>query len=238
MANARKMVRAAEKSGKIYAVMQNRRYHPRIRVLRRFIDSGAIGKVTTIQSNFFTGPHFGGFRDVMQHVLLLDMAIHSFDQARLISGQDGEAVYCHEWNPSGSWYQHGASAVAVFEMSGGVIYTYQGSWCSEGCNTSWECDWRIVGEKGTVIWDGGDSFRCETVRGKTGWIRKQRERRIPQACPRRLIGGHDGCIREFIRCVNQGGIPETVCTDNIESLAMVHAAVRSADQGRRVKMTK
>lgn len=237
MVNARKMVRAAEKADKVYAVMQNRRYMPDIRRLRRFLDSGAIGRVTTVQSNFFIGAHFGGFRDEMDHVLLLDMAIHSFDQARFITGQDAEAVYCHEWNPSGSWYKHGASAVATFEMTDDVVYTYQGSWCSEGCNTSWECDWRIVGEKGSVLWDGSSVFRCEIIRGKSGFIRKQSERRIPKGCPKRLTGGHAGGIAEFVRCLRSGETPETICTDNIKSLAMVHAAVRSANQGRRINVT-
>jgi predicted dehydrogenase len=236
MANARRMVAAANKADKLYAVMQNRRYLPQIRRLRRFLDSGAIGKVTTVQCNFFIGAHFGGFRAVMEHVLLLDMAIHSFDQARLVTGQDAQAVYCHEWNPAGSWYQHGASAVATFEMTNDVVYTYQGSWCSEGCNTTWECDWRIVGDKGSVLWNGGDDFRCEVVQGKEGLVYKQRERTVPKACPKRLTGGHAGAIAEFVRCVRSGEVPETICTDNIKSLAMVHAAVRSAGQKRRVKV--
>ncbi len=237
MANARRMVRAAEKAGKVYAVMQNRRYQPDIRRLRRFLDSGAIGNITTVQSNFFIGAHFGGFRDEMEHVLLLDMAIHSFDQARLITGQDAEAVYCHEWNPAGSWYRHGASAVATFEMTNDVVYTYQGSWCSEGLNTSWECDWRIVGEKGSVTWDGGATLRCQVVRGGRGLVHTQCERGVPKGCPKRLTGGHGGCIAEFIRCLSNGEEPETVCTDNIKSLAMVHASVQSADLKRRVKVT-
>ncbi|NQU38586.1 MAG: Gfo/Idh/MocA family oxidoreductase [Lentisphaerae bacterium] len=237
MANARKMVRAAEKARKLYAVMQNRRYQPSIRRLQRFLESGAIGKVTTVQSNFYIGAHFGGFRDEMQHVLLLDMAIHSFDKARLITGQDAEAVYCHEWNPSGSWYKHGASAVAMFEMTNDIVYTYQGSWCSEGCNTSWEDDWHIIGERGSIQWDGGETFRCEVPKGKTGLIHTQRERKVPKGYPKQLTGGHAGPIAEFIRCMQNGGTPETICTDNIKSLAMVHGAVRSATQKRRVHIT-
>jgi predicted dehydrogenase len=236
MPNARKMLRAADKANKLYAVMQNRRYLPDIRRLQRFLASGAIGKVNTVQSNFFIGARFEGFRAEMQHVLILDMAIHSFDQARLITGQDGEAVYCHEWNPAGSWYKHGASAVATFEMTNDVVYTYQGSWCSEGCNTSWECDWHIIGDKGSVHWDGGDGFKCEVVQGKTGFFRKLRERQIPKACPKRLTGAHAGCIAEFIKCLRDGTVPETICTDNIKSLAMVHSAARSAEQKRRIKI--
>jgi len=122
-------------------------------------------------------------------------------------------------------------------MTDDVVYTYQGSWCSEGCNTSWECYWHIIGEKGSVLWDGGDSFKCEVPQGKTGCVRKQRERQIPKGCPKLLTGGHAGAIAEFVACLRNGGIPETICTDNIKSLAMVHSAVRSADQKRRVKIT-
>ena len=117
MSEARELIRAAEKARRLFAIMQNRRYDPRIRAFRAFLDSGIVGEPTTLNGDFYIGAHFGGFRDVMEHVLLLDMAIHSFDQARLISGADPVAVYCREWNPSGSWYAKDASAVAVFEMS-------------------------------------------------------------------------------------------------------------------------
>ena len=234
MARARRMVAAAEKSGKIYAVIQNRRYSTAIRSLRRFLDSGKIGAVTTVQSNFFLGAHFGGFRDRMEHVLLVDMAIHTFDMARLLTGADAEAVYCREWNPAGSWYDHDASAVALFEMSGGIVYTYQGSWCAEGINTSWQARWRIQGEKGGVIWDGEDGFEAEAVSAGTGFIRKQRELKVPVRAPKAKTGDHGGVIGEFLQSVRTGGVPETVCTDNIKSLAMVHAAVESASKRRRV----
>ena len=54
--------------------------------------SGAIGDITTVTVDFYVGAHFGGFRAEMDHVLLLDMAIHSFDEARFLSGTDPVAV--------------------------------------------------------------------------------------------------------------------------------------------------
>jgi predicted dehydrogenase len=48
-------------------------------------------------------------------------------------------------------------------------------------------------------------------------------------------GGHAGVIREFVDCVKTGRIPETVCTDNIKSLAMVFGAIESAEAGKRVE---
>ena len=88
MGKARSMVEAANRTGRIYAVIQNRRYLPGIRAVRDFLAAGSLGAITTVQSNFFMGAHFGGFRNVMEHVLILDMAIHTFDAARFILGSD------------------------------------------------------------------------------------------------------------------------------------------------------
>ncbi|MFO7821595.1 MAG: Gfo/Idh/MocA family oxidoreductase, partial [Lentisphaeria bacterium] len=145
MTDARRMVEAALENDRIYAVIQNRRYLDSIIRYRDTVQDGAIGELTTLNADFYLGPHFGGFREQMKHVLLQDMAIHSFDQARFISGADAVSVYCHEWNPRGSWFSHGASAVAIFEMTNGLVFTYRGSWCAQGLPTSWQCEWRAVG---------------------------------------------------------------------------------------------
>lgn len=235
MAHARQMVAAAKKAGKTYAVIQNRRYIPSIRRVRRFVESGAIGELTTLNCDFYLGPHFGGFRDQMQHVLLLDMAIHTFDAARFIAGADAVAVYCREWNPTGSWYKHGASAVAIFEMSNGAVYTYRGSWCAQGLGTSWECDWRILGSKGGALWDGGDKFKAQQMTGKVEWTDQMQDVDwSPQ--PDDKTGGHTGLLKEFVECIRTGKTPETVCTDNIKSLAMVFGAIESAESGKRVEI--
>lgn len=237
MAHAREMVTAAQQAGKIYAVIQNRRYLAPIRRLRHFLETGAIGELTTLNCDFYIGAHFGGFRDRMKHVLLLDMAIHHFDAARYVAGADAVAVYCQEWNPRGSWYDHDASAVAVFEMSNGIIYTYRGSWCAEGVNTTWECDWRILGTKGGAKWNGGESFQAEVVTKTGGFHSERAPIDWPAHDPGIKTGGHTGLMREFLHCVRTGQTPETVCSDNIQSLAMVFAAIESAESGRRVEVT-
>ena len=238
MDSARTLVDAAQKAGKLYAVIQNRRYQAEIRQLRSFIETGALGPLTTLNCDFYLGAHFGGFRDSMRHVLLLDMAIHTFDAARLISGADPVAVTCHEWNPAGSWYAHGASAVAIFEMSGGIVYTYRGSWCSEGLNTTWECDWRVIGQSGSARWDGQQQLAAQAVKSTGGFHSELESVEIPAVVDPAKIGGHEGILREFMECVLNGRTPETIGTDNIQSLAMVHAAIRSAELGRRVQISE
>jgi predicted dehydrogenase len=230
MDSAREMVAAAERADRLFAIIQNRRYHPGIRRLSRFLRDGTLGQITTVDSDFYIGAHFGGFRDHMQHVLLVDMAIHTFDAARLISGADPVSVYCKEWNPAGSWYDHDASAVAIYEMSDGIVYTYRGSWCAEGVNTSWECDWRVIGDRGSVTWDGGEGFQAQVV-AKTGSFFSEWEAvEMPLLHPADRIGSHAGQIADFLDCVRTGRTPETTGSDNIKSLAMVFGAVESASR--------
>jgi len=233
MDDAREMLAAAQASGKTYAVIQNRRYLDNIVRLREVLRAGQIGPLTTLNADFYLAPHFGGFRDEMEHVLLLDMAIHSFDQARYIADADPVSVYCHEWNPAGSWYVHGASAMCIFEMSNGILFNYRGSWCAEGLQTAWACDWRAIGRKGTALWDGEDDIQVAAVVGDDGFFRET-ERLDPPATPPLKFSGHAGVIDEFVESLKSGSRPQTVCTDNIKSLAMVHAAIESAESGQKV----
>ena len=235
--HARAMVAAAEEADRIFAVMQNRRYDANIRRLKAFLESGMLGRLTTVNCDFYIGAHFGGFRDHMEHVLLVDMAIHTFDAARLIMNADGQAVYCAEWNPPGSWYDHDAAAVAIFDMSDDLVYTYRGSWCAEGLNTTWESRWHIIGENGSLIWDGAEGFEAEVVAERRGFRSEMRRVEVPSLAGPLKDGGHDGAIREFVTCVRTGRVPETVASDNIKSLAMVFGAVASAETGRKVAIT-
>lgn len=232
--DARHLVATARAAGRVHAVVQNRRYIPGIRRLRAFIESGAIGELTGLHADFFIGAHFGGFREDMDNVLLLDMAIHTFDAARFMSGKVPEAVYCHETNPDGSWYRAGASAFAIFEMSDSVSFTYRGSWCAEGANTSWESQWRITGSKGTVLWDGKDRFEAHRVASTEGFLREQEEIFVPETVNVSEVDGHASVIAAFLDAIDRGGAPETRAEDNIRSLAMVMGAIESARTGQRV----
>jgi predicted dehydrogenase len=48
---------------------------------------------------------------------------------------------------------------------------------------------------------------------------------------------HASLIREFLDCLKTGETPETICNDNIKSLALVFAAIESAKSRKLVKVT-
>jgi len=231
---ARELVAAARAAGRVHAVVQNRRYVEGVRRIRETIASGALGELTALHADFFIGAHFGGFREDMDHVLLLDMAIHTLDAARFMSGAEPVAVYCQESNPRGSWYRHGAAANAIFEFSGDVVFTYRGSWVAEGATTNWESAWRVIGTNGTLLWDGADAFQLKQIADNSGFLRPLKDAAVCPPLHPFQTHGHASVIAEFLDAVATGRQPETAGPDNIKSLAMVFAAIESARTRQRV----
>jgi predicted dehydrogenase len=233
MDSARRMVQAGQAAGVQYAIMQNRRFDPNIRRLKQVIDSGSIGDITTLHSDYFMGVHITNFRLHMRYPLLIDMAIHTFDAARYILNADPVAVYSKSWKPKQSWWDHEASSVAIFEMSDGSIYTYRGSWSADGLPTTWEADWRAIGTRGSATWDGAVDLRAQVgIRGDS-FLSELRDVIVPDA-PTLDAMGHAGCIQDFLTSIRDGTTPLTAASDNLKSLAMVYAAIESNEAQARV----
>ena len=236
--DAADLVGLAKATGKLHVVLQNRRFKKGIRALREMLVQGVIGELTTVHVDFFIAPHFGGFREVMPHVLLADMAIHAFDGARFVTGVNAEAVFCEEWVPKNSWYASGPSVVAIFRMMAGIRFSYCASWCADGFTTSWDGSWRVIGTEGTLIWDGEEDLRAERLPANhhtaqpTAFL-KEMETVFPSTDPNPMeTRGHFSVMRQFTSALVGGPPPETPSSDNIHSLAMVLAAIESAEEAK------
>lgn len=234
MAQARQMVQTSERTGRLYMVSQSRRWDPTHSAAARTLAAGEIGGLTVANCDFYIGAHFGGFRDEMDSPLILDMAIHHFDLVRFFTGTDPVAVYALEFNPRGSWYRGAAAASCIFEMSDGLVFTYRGSWCAEGCHTSWNGDWRFVGERGTLILEKDRAPWGERVCGDEGFHRPLEP--VPVAQRVEAPVGMHGALVEMLRYLRTGQRPQTECHDNIKSLAMVFGAIESSAEGERVTL--
>lgn len=232
LAAARRMVEIAERHGRTFMVSQSRRFDANLAAYHSLI-AAELGDLGLLTTDFFIGAHFGGFRDEMASVLLLDMAIHTFDQARAISGRDAISVYAEEFNPAWSWYQGASGATCLFEMEDGVRFEYRGLWSAEGCPTSWQGSWRAVGSEGSALWDGEGDVGGEIVAERGGF--HSGVRRVRPAIEPVPMGIH-GSLTEFLTARSQGRTPISNARDNLNSLMMVLAAVESSRLGRRVRL--
>jgi predicted dehydrogenase len=227
---ARDLVRRAESSGTLFAVSQNRRYDAGLLALRRLVTE-RLGGAGQVNAEFYRAPRFGGFREEMDSPLLVDMAIHTFDAARFVTGADARSVHCVEFNPPWSWYRGAACAIAEFELDGGARFSYEGSWCAVGHETSWDAAWRVVGPLGSATWDGGGPPVAEIAPPGRAAATAQRVESPPAEL---RASGIAGSLADFVRGLRTGVAPMTECHDNLKSFAMVSAALESSRCGRRV----
>jgi predicted dehydrogenase len=236
--DARALVERAERTGLTFALMQNRRFQPGIRRLGEGIAAGAIGDPVLVCADMFMGArHSNTYLESIDSPLLMEMAVHAFDQARFLSRAEPVSVQCDEIDPPNSWYAGPAAAVCTFELSGGAVFSYRASWVAHGFETSYDAAWRISGTRGTAVWDSYGDPACEAAEEgteATGGAPVRRER-WPAAAPRDATG-HAECFDAVLAALRDGRRPETDCTDNIRSLAMVFAALRSARERRRVML--
>jgi predicted dehydrogenase len=229
MDHAREMVAAADAAGRLLMVSQNRRYMPTLLAFRDAV--AGLGTLASLTCDFYIGHRVdpGRFVTAMDHPLLLDMAIHLFDAARLIAAAEPESVYCEAYSPPWSWYAGPAAAHAIFRMSGDVRVAFSGSWVADGFPTSWTGRWRAVGERGSATWDGQRAPRVQPAPGvelpPVPAVRAARP-------PRRRFPGLEAALAEFVASLRSGRSPQSEGRDNLRSLAMCHAAVESARSGQ------
>ncbi|NLX69864.1 MAG: Gfo/Idh/MocA family oxidoreductase [Clostridiales bacterium] len=237
MQAAHRIIETADKTGKHYFVMQNRRYLHGIRTLKKVIHSGSIGRPYHVSVDMFLGAHFTGFRNEMEHPLILDMAIHIFDEARyLLNEARAVSAYCQEYNPPHSWYKGAAGADCIFEMSDGSILSFRGSWASRSENTSSHGKWVVSCTEGAGVWDGYSGVWINEAQpvppGMSYYEEEGLRRQIP--LDRQGQEEHDGCLDDMFNSLKNGIPMQTDCHNNIHSLAMVHACIESSKTGRKI----
>lgn len=227
---ARDLVRLSDRTSTLFVVSQNRRYNAKLAAFKALV-AQRLGGIGHLNAEFYRAPHFGGFREEMDSPLLVDMAIHTFDAARYVTGVDPINVLCTEFNPAWSWYRGAASAVAEFEFTDRIRFSYEGSWCANGLETSWDSSWRALGARGSAIWDGTSNPVAEVRQPGDEGPGTERVEVGPAA----ISGdGIAGSLADFVKALRTGETPMNECHDNIKSFAMVAAALESSRSGRRV----
>ena len=225
--DCRAMMQAAADLGRTYTVSQNYRYNPAIYTMARVIKEGLIGQVGQVKIDFYKGVDFGGgFRHEMDNPVLVDMSIHHFDMIRFITGLNPETARGSAWNPSWSNYAGDCSSSILFSMKGGARILYNASWCAKGDFCDWNGHWQIEGEKGTLIYEKDVVTHIPI----DGLYKPGEPVTLELDAMERM--GQVWVLNNLIECRASGAAPQTVCTDNIQSVAMVFAAVEAVESGQ------
>lgn len=224
------LVAHQEVTGTPFMVSQSRRFFRAVRQLRAFVAEHGPTVLTSAFFELFV--EHEGFRAAQQHPLLRDMGIHAFDAARYITGTDPVAVTAHGTNPEWSVYAGDATVSCTFEMTGGSLFVYNGTWNTRGMPTGWNSEWRIAGRDGTATWDGTGAPQLSTADdAETARLMAQiAAEDVPE--PDQI----DASLIEFATALREGRTPLCEVHENVLSFAMVEAAVASVERGTRVEI--
>jgi predicted dehydrogenase len=230
---AQQAVNLAAAQRRVLMVSQNYRFYPAAQTAAKLIRDGALGPVSAVSVQFRkyanTAPPGAHWHYALRHPLLMDMAIHHFDLMRFVLDQEPQTITCHAWNPPWSNFTDPAAAVATITFDGGAVVNYQGSWVSTAPPTTWAGAWQIECAEGTITWTGRDdtSTNADAV---TIRRRGKRARRVPT--PALPHWDRAGSLEAFVAAVRDGTAPLSSGQNNIQSLALMFAAIKSATTGQ------
>jgi predicted dehydrogenase len=238
------IARAVRASGVKMMVTQNYRYMPRMLTLKKAVQSlGPVNYVIARYAEDYRRPLSWGaaFRHEMAHALLIEASIHHFDQIRNLSGANCATIAGHEWNPGhtrGAFagsdsFKREASGLFVLKMTDGGFASYEGNNLATGKTNGWHSEYyRVECEGGAAVLDKDDVVRIEE-RGEGGTL-KIREVPVETA----TWTGHTAIGAQFLDWLDGGPAPATVLEDNLQSNAIMHAALEAAETGQTIDVQR
>jgi predicted dehydrogenase len=229
---ARALDRLARNRKRVLMVSQNYRWFPAPVLARQLLRDGTLGQLAAcyLDFHFYFGTGYRYF--FLEEPLLSDMAIHHFDTLRFVLDDEPVEVSCHSWTEPGTPFAGPPAAVATLRFANGIVVSYRGSWLTRGPATPYGGHWRLDGSRGTLEFTFRGAFE---EREKLDRVILHRPGEPPEALPLPDMPCKDrkGALEAFARWIQGGRPPEgaSTATDNLNSLAAMFAAIRSARQG-------
>jgi predicted dehydrogenase len=229
---AKQIVEAGEKAGLKHMLTQNYRFSAFPRTTRRLLAEGLIGEPGQCDIRFYIpwadlpGSHYV----TQPYMLLNDMMIHHFDMMRYVLGVEPARVHAITWNQPWGWHQGDAAQSVVFQYPDGLMATHVASGCSLGSRTSWNGDWHIEGPSGSIDWT--------TTEIRHAHLHRTENRVEETISPDTVPSPDQAILTEFMSAIREDREPECSGRDNLRSLTMVFAAIKSAREGRWVDLSE
>ena len=227
---ARRIVTRGREAGLKHMITHNYRFNPLVRTLHTALGDGLIGKVGQCDVQFYKAwadlP--GTYYVTEPYMVINDMMVHHFDLMRYLLDADPLWVQSLTWNHSWGWHRGDAAHSIVFGFPDGVHATHVTVACSVGYSPKdYNGAWRFDGPTGSITWSDEKMHHVHKHRVETSV-----DRPIEATAPPGDI------VTEFLAAIHEDREPECDAADHLRSLAMVFAAIRSAEENRRVEINE
>ena len=233
LADADRMLAATAKAGVRLFYAENVPFIPAVVEARRQVLSGAIGEVFRVKAcEGVAGPHAAWHYDLEKcgGGALIEMGVHSISFCRTLANSPCATVSAElgtfKW--AGRIEAEDTSVLAL-RFENGVIGQCEDSWSLAGAGDS---RFEIFGTEGRILIDNVHRQPIQMVSSddqkviKPGWA-------YPPILPGAVLDGHVNMFTHFFDCLRTGNMSESEGEVGRDILAVVDAARRSSQSGRR-----
>ena len=218
------LVTLAEQKRAPLIVTQNYRYMRSFRTARRLISDGVLGRVGMVVCQYYRVPHEMGSLAQLTNNILWGAGIHHLDALSYTLNQRVTGVMAESFTMPYGELPHGASMQMLLSLENETRAVYSTTYESSGhefFERGQEFYSRYVGEHATLHVFQRWLMLCE--RGKLPRLVRRGPRRVTEE---RIL------LDQLERAVVAGEEPDSSGRDNLHTMAVVEACVRSASERR------
>ncbi|MFJ8630985.1 Gfo/Idh/MocA family protein [Streptomyces sp. NPDC093568] len=216
---ATELVHQARAVGRHLLVMQNRAMDPRFLAFRDVVRASPGPWAVTADT--LVTLHRPGFRTRMRRPVLTDLAVHAFDQIRQLIPAAALDIQAAEV-PLPHQGAHCALATLLLRFTDGSVFSYRGGYTSGGLHTPASGRWGAVGKDLASTWDGEDQLTHGAIGEPSANLEP-----LPEA-----PAGYQLVIEAMVDVLHGGSSLELAAEQNLGSIALLDAALRSAALAR------
>ncbi len=223
LADAARIVSLAERQKVPLMVAQNYRYMRAYRAARQLISQGAIGEVGMVVCQYFRPPHdMAPSLARLQNSVLWGVGVHHLDALRYVLAKEAINVVAESFKFPGGSLPPGASFRAMLSFEGGTRVTYTASYESQAhefFERGQEFYTRFIGERATL-----HIFQR--------WLLLYEGKKLPRIIKRgsREVTEEQLLLGQLERAILHNEPPEVNGRENLKTMALLEACVRSADE--------
>ncbi|MGC4104855.1 MAG: Gfo/Idh/MocA family oxidoreductase [Thermomicrobiales bacterium] len=233
---AAKVARAGAKMG----VTMSHRFDQDKETLRRELRSPRTGDVDYLVGRFVDDCRaygaWGAFRHDIIDPLMIEGAVHHLDILADLAGANCDTLYAQTWNPRWGAYAGDSQGLVLMHFENGTRATYEGATTSAVQLNGWSEEYvRAECEHATLVMDHRRVERLDPVVGqKRTKVREGGGETLPLL--ERDGWAHRWLVQQFVAWLDGGPAMATNVEDNLQSVALIFAAIESSRTGQSIKV--
>ncbi len=237
---AARIAAKVKQAGRKMGVTMSHRFDQDKTTLRRELRSGRWGKTDYLISRFTCNLRqygsWGEFRHRMQNPLMLEGAVHHLDILADLSGSHCMELYAKTWKPDWAEYAGDCNAMVQMTFENGTHAFYEGAKSNAVTLNGWANEYiRAECSEGTLVMDQRKILAYPYM-GFTGITAGPAC--SPEEIPllERPGWANIWLVEQFLNWLDGGPEMETNVEANLQSVALIEAAILSSKTGRPVKV--